>query len=217
MSHATDRVAVPCPSCSPGTETAHEVLNEGGHATVRCSECGHVHKTELEEEPSIERRVIVSQDGDSFEAYGEMHPEDELERGDEFLLETEEAIFQVRITDLEVADGGRTHRADATDVKTVWTRAVGNVAVDLTLHPRNGKHDSSRSVKIQVPGDDEFVVGETTQYGDEEFTVQQILVRDDIYDYKFQRLEKDGDAVLAKDVKRVYAVDENATTAWSAW
>jgi uncharacterized Zn finger protein len=94
---------------------------------------------------------------------------------------------------------------------------VGNVSVDLTLHPRDGRHDSSRSVKIQVPGDDEFVVGETTEYGEEELTVQQILVRDDIYDYKFQRLEQPGDAVLAKDVKRVYAVDESATTAWSAW
>ena len=217
MSHATDRVAVACPSCSPGTETAHEVLNEGGHATVRCSECGHVHKTELEEDPTIQRRVVVSQDGDSFTADGELDPDEELERGGEFLLETDEAIFQVRITDLELTTGAREHRADASDVKTVWTRAVGNVSVDLTLHPRNGQHDSSRSVKIQVPGDDEFVVGETTEYGDEEFTVRQILVRDDIYDYKFQRLEKDGDAVLAKDVKRVYAIDENATSAWSAW
>jgi len=217
MSHVTDRVAVVCPSCSPGEATAHEVLNQGGHATVRCSACGHVHKSDIKEPPSIERRVIVSQDGDSFTAAGDMHPDDELERGEEFLLETTEAIFQVRITDIEVADGGRTHRADATNVKTVWTRAVGNVSVDLTLHPRDGRHDSSRSVKIQVPGDDEFVVGETTEYGEEELTVQQILVRDDIYDYKFQRLEQPGDAVLAKDVKRVYAIDESATTAWSAW
>jgi len=217
MSHATDRVAVPCPSCSPGTETTHEVLNEGGHLTVRCSACGHVHKATIEEEPTVERRVIVSQDGDSFEAYGDMNPDEELQRGDEFLLETDEAIFQVRITTLELAEGGRTPRADATEVKTVWTRAVGNVSVDLTLHPGDGSHDSSRSVKIQVPGDEEFVVGETSRYGDEEFTVQQVIVRDDVYDYKFQRLEKPGDAVLAKDVKRVYALDENATTAWSAW
>jgi uncharacterized Zn finger protein len=217
MNEPTERVATACPACSPGEPTVHELLRPGGRATVRCSACGHVHKTELEQESTIERRVIVSQDGDSFEAYGEMDPEAELRTGDEFLLETDEAIFSVRVTSLELASGGRVSKAEADDVKTVWTRAVGNVSVNLTLHPKNGRADSSRSIKIQVPGDEEFTVGETTDYGDESFTVQKILVRDDVYDYQFQQLEHAGDTVLAKDVKRLYARDENATTAWSAW
>jgi uncharacterized Zn finger protein len=217
MSDTTERVATACPACSPAEPTVHELLRPGGRATVRCSDCGHVHKTELERESTVERRVIVSQDGDSFEAYGEMAPDEELRQGDEFLLETDEAIFSVRVTSLELAEGGRAKRAEAEDVKTVWTRAVGNVSVNLTLHPKNGRADSSRSLKIQVPGDEAFVVGETSDYGDESFTVQKILVRDDVYDYDFQQLDHAGDRVLAKDVKRLYARDENATTAWSAW
>ena len=214
MSDTTERVATACPACSPAEPTVHELLRPGGRATVRCSDCGHVHKTELERESTVERRVIVSQDGDSFEAYGEMSPDEELRQGDEFLLETDEAIFSVRVTSLELASGGRAKKAEAEDVKTVWTRAVGNVSVNLTLHPKNGRADSSRSIKIQVPGDEAFVVGETSDYGDESFTVQKILVRDDVYDYDFQQLDHAGDRVLAKDVKRLYARDENA---WSAW
>jgi uncharacterized Zn finger protein len=212
-----DRVATACPACSPAESTVHELLRPGGHATVRCSTCGHVHKTDLPEEPAIERRVIVSQDGDSFESTGEMDPEAELSTGEEFLLETDEAIFQVRVTSLELEGGGRESRATAEDVRTVWTRAVGNVSVNLTLHPKDGQADGSRGLKIQVPGDEEFVVGETVEYGDESFTVETVLVRDDVYDYPFQRLEHPGDAVLAKDVKRLYGRDENTSRAWSAW
>lgn len=218
MSEPTERVAAACPACSPAEPTAHELLKPGGRATVRCSDCGHVHKTELEVETTVGRRVIVSQDGDSFEAFGEMAPDERIVAGEEFLLETEEAIFTVRVTDLELTDGSRSKAADAEAVRTIWSRAVGNVSVDLTLHARDDRQGGSRSLKIQVPGDEEFVVGGTHGYGDEEFTVESIIVREAaLGDYKFEHLKHPGDAVLAKDVKRLYARDENATTAWSAW
>jgi uncharacterized Zn finger protein len=212
------RVAVRCPSCSPGAETAHEVLNEGGQATVRCGECGHVHKTTIEAETRVERRVIVSQDDESIEARVDIPPAEDLATGDEFLVETDEAILTARVTSLELTGGSRAEGATVEDVKTVWTRAVGNVAVNLTLHPKDGGHDETRSVKIQVPGDEEFVVGETQEYGDEEFTVERILVREDATGYDREGYDHAGDAALAKDCKRVYARDENARQrAWSGW
>lgn len=212
------RVAVRCPSCSPGAETAHEVLNEGGQATVRCGECSHVHKTTIETESRVERRVIVSQEDESTEARVDIPPDETLSTGDEFLVETDEAILTARVTSLERTDGSRTDEAEVEAVKTVWTRAVGNVAVNLTLHPKDGGHDETRSVKIQVPGDEEFVVGETQEYGGEEFTVERILVRDDATDYYREGYDHDGDSALAKDCKRVYARDENAQQrAWSGW
>jgi uncharacterized Zn finger protein len=212
------RVAVRCPSCSPGAETAHEVLNEGGQATVRCGECGHVHKTTIEAETRVERRVIVSQDDESIEARVDIPPAEDLAIGDEFLVETDEAILTARVTSLELTGGSRAEGATVEDVKTVWTRAVGNVAVNLTLHPKDGGHDETRSVKIQVPGDEEFVVGETQEYGDEEFTVERILVREDATGYDREGYDHAGDAALAKDCKRVYARDENARQrAWSGW
>ena len=67
-----------------------------------------------------------------------------------------------------------------------------------------------------MPGDYEFVVGETDDLGDEEFTVEGILIRDDATGYDHGKLDFDGDEAAAKDIKRLYVRDE-ATTAWSAW
>ena len=216
MSH--QRVAVRCPACSPGSETAHEVLNRGGQATVRCSDCGRVHKTTIETETTVERRVIVSQEGDSEEAFVEIPPDEELSTGDEFLVETETALLTARITSLETTDGARVETAVAADLKTLWTRAVGNVAVNLTLHPKDGGHDETRSVKLQVPGDESFVVGETHEFGGEEFTVERLLVREDATGYDRTGYDHPGDGVPAKDLKRAYARDEDARSrAWSGW
>jgi len=216
MSH--QRVAVRCPACSPGGETAHEVLNRGGQATVRCGDCGHVHKTTIETDPTVERRVIVSQEAESDEARVEIPPDETLSVGDEFLVETDEAFLTARVTSLETTDDERVETATAEAVKTVWTRAVGNVAVNLTLHPKDGGHDETRSVKIQVPGDERFVVDETHEYGSEEFTVERLMVRADASGYDREGYDYTGDSALAKDLKRVYARDEDSRQrAWSGW
>jgi uncharacterized Zn finger protein len=215
MNDTAERVALACPACSPDAETVHEVLSPGGQTTVRCTACGHVHKERLPEERTVERDVVVSQDGESFPATADVPAEETLAVGEEFLLETDEAIMSVRITSLE-RDGGRVEEATAESVRTVWTRAVGNVSVSVTAHPKGGAHDETRGFDLQVPGDYEFVVGETDDIGGEAFTVEGILVRDDATGYDFEKLDHDGDTVVAKDVKRVYVRDES-TSAWSAW
>jgi uncharacterized Zn finger protein len=217
MEDTTERVAVACPGCSPGVETVHEVLSTGGgQATVRCTECQHVHKERtLPDETEVSREVVVSQDGESFSTAVDVPEGEQLAVGEEFLAETDEAILTVRITSLEL-DGGRTEEAPVEDVETIWTRAVGNVSVDLTVHPKSGEHDETRSLKFQLPGDYEFVVGETDEFDDLECTVEKIMVRDDATGYQHEQLEFDGDAAFAKDIKRVYVRDES-TTAWSAW
>jgi uncharacterized Zn finger protein len=69
---------------------------------------------------------------------------------------------------------------------------------------------------VHVPGDFEFTVGETREFGDEEFEVEGIQVRDDATGYRFDKFDHEGDSVFAKDVKRVYARDLTSS-AWSAW
>ncbi|WP_436907072.1 HVO_0476 family zinc finger protein [Halosimplex marinum] len=217
MTESAERVAVACPSCSPSLETVHEVLTTGGgHATIRCTECGHTHKDQLPSTTEFEREVVVSQDGESFTATADVPEGEQLAVGEEFLLETEEAIVTARITSLELGDERRAETASAEEVRTIWTRAVGNVSVDLTLHPKDGTHDETESVTVQVPGDYEFVVGETEELGDEEFTVEGIHVRDDAVGYEHDKLDFEGDSAVAKDIKRVYARDETSS-AWSAW
>ena len=215
MSDTAERVPLPCPACSPDRETVHEVLKPGGQATVRCGDCGHVHKETLPEPETVDLDVVVSQEDESFPATEAAPADETLAVGEEFLLETDEAIMTVRITSLEVADG-RAEEADAADVETAWTRAVGNVSVNVTAHPKGGAHDETRSLTLQVPGDYEFVVGEADELSGEEFTVEGIHLRDDATGYDHEKLDHEGDAAVAKDVNRLYVRDET-TSAWSAW
>ncbi|WP_435334774.1 HVO_0476 family zinc finger protein [Haloarchaeobius sp. TZWWS8] len=216
MSDVAERLALFCPSC--GTDDAvHEVLKERGDMyTVRCTECSHVHKERIEEEETVDVKVIVSQDGESFTAQVEAPAEETVSVGEEFILETDEAIMTVRITDLQVGKEQRVEQAKAKDVDTFWTRAVGNVGVNVTIHPRDGRKSDSRSEKVHVPGDYEFTVGRKEVFGENEFTIKGIAIRHDATGYNHDHLDHGGDSAVAKDVKRVYAWDEE-TTAWSAW
>ena len=217
MTEIPDRIPTPCPSCSPDLETVHEVLSPGGGSvTVRCSECGHVHKIQPESERDVTLDVVVSQDGESFTA-NVTTPEDEtVEVGDEFLLETDEVLATVRVTSLELDGQRRVEQASADEIETVWTREVDNVSVSITIHPQDGSRDDSRSITVHVPGDYEFEVETTEAFGDDEFMIDAFVVRKDATGYDRDRYDHEGDVGLAKDIKRVYAYDEQ-TTAWSAW
>ena len=217
MTETAERVPVACPSCSPDLETVHEVLTTGGgHATVRCTECSHTHKRQLESTTEYEREVVVSQDGESFTATADVPEGEQLAVGEEFLLDTDEAIMTVRITSLELDGDQRVEETSAEAVETIWTRAVGNVSVNLTLHPKDGTHDETESLTVQVPGDYEFTVGEVDELGGEEFTVEGIHIRDDAVGYHQDKLDFDNDSAFAKDINRLYARDESSS-AWSAW
>jgi uncharacterized Zn finger protein len=216
MTQSGDRVAVACPSCSPGEPTVHEVLKPGGQLTVRCTECGHTHKTTLDEQREVERDVIVSQGGDSFSATVDAPAEETIAVGEEFVLDTPEALMLVRITSLDVGGDRRVDEAPVEDVETIWTRAVDNVSVNATIHPKDGRREETRSLTLQVPGDYEFTVGEVEEFADEKFEIEQILVRDDAVGYRFDKFDHDGDMVFAKDVKRLFGYDRSSS-AWSAW
>ncbi|WP_129114515.1 HVO_0476 family zinc finger protein [Halegenticoccus tardaugens] len=218
MSEPAEQVAVVCPSCSPQTETVHEVLKEGGggHATVRCTECGHVHKVSVERETTVERDVVVSQGDESVSTTVDAPAEEVIAVGEEFIVDTPEAIMLARITSLDLGEDRRVDEATVEDVRTIWTRAVDNVSVNVTVHPKDGRRDETRSLTVQVPGDYEFTVGEVEAFGDEKFEVEGIHVRDDSSGYRFDKFDHEGDVVFAKDAKRVYARDETST-AWSAW
>ena len=217
MTEVSERVSATCPSCSPDVPTAHEVLAEGGESTVRCGECGHVHKTRIDDE-TVELDVVVSQGGDSFTATVEVPPDERLGEGDEFVVESVEGVFTVRVTSLQVGDEKRAESAAAEDVETVWSRDVGNVSVPATVHPAAGDREGTRSVDLHVPGDQRFVVGESYSVGDVEFAVEGIAIRDRAEGYEFEKLDHEDDAAFAKDVKRLYVREAGpARRAWSAW
>ena len=213
-SDAAERVPADCPGC--GAHTAHEVLKPGGHATVRCTECGHTHKIEIEKPTTVDVDIVVSQEGESSPTTLPGNPEETVELGDEFVVETPEAIQQVRVTAIELDGDRRVGEAQLDDVETVWTRVVDNVGVNVTVHPKDGRREQSLCLKVYVPGDFEFVVGDVERFGDDEFEIEGVQVRDDAEGYRREKFDHEGDIVFAKDVKRVYARDETST-AWSAW
>lgn len=216
MTETGDRVALPCPSCSPQGETVHEVLKPGGQATVRCTECDHTHKETIPEAETVERKVVVSQDDESFATRVDVDPEEWIEEGEEFIVDSPEALLQVRITGIEVGPEERVEEATFEEIDTLWTRAIDNVAVNVTLHPNDGDRDQTRPVTVNVPGDYKFVVGKTETFGEEEFTIEGIHIREDAPEYRHEKLDHEGDTAFAKDLKRIYARDETKT-AWSAW
>jgi uncharacterized Zn finger protein len=219
MSEPAERLPLPCPSCSPTEQTVHELLSEGGQSTVRCTECGHVHKEKIETPDEVTVDVVVSQDGDSYKTTLNAVADEAIEAGDEFVVETEQAIQQVEVTSIEIGPERRTEHADMEEVETVWTRVVDNVGVNVTIHPKegDGRNEQSRSTKAFLPGDFEFEVGETYEFGDDEFVVDSIQLRDAVADdYRREKFDHEGDTVFAKDVKRVYGRDTK-TSAWSAW
>ncbi len=215
MSNTASQVALVCPSCSPSEATVHEVLKPGGQATVRCTACGHTHKTTIDEGSEVEIDVIVSQDGESFAANAEVPEDERLAVGEEFVLDTEEAIMLVRITSVELGEERREDSARANEIETLWTRGGENGSVNLTVHP-NEKREESRGVKLQVPGDHDFTVGERAEMGNEEFVITGIHVKRDSTGYDRDKFDFEGDSVPAKDVKRIFGEDDSST-AWSVW
>lgn len=214
MNEPDERIASTCPSCSPDLQTIHQIIHSGGQATIRCTECGHVHKKPLQADSEIERKVIVSQSGESFTETVEGPPEERIQVGEEFVLDTDDALVVVRITDIQVGTEQRVESAAFEQVETIWTRAVDNVSLNVTLHPKSG--NETRSVEVKVPGDYEFEVGKTEELGDETFTIEGLHIREKASEYPTTKLDQTGDVAIAKDLKRVYARDESSS-AWSAW
>lgn len=216
MSDTHERATVDCPGC--GAETVHEVLKPGGQATVRCTDCGHTHKTAIERTERVEREVVVSQEGESIAASRAFEADEEVAVGDEFVVDTPEAILQVRVTSIETGPEERAESAPAGEVSTVWSRAVDNVGVPVTVHPKegDGRNRETESHRLRVPGDHEFVVGAEMDLADERVEIVGVQIRDDAPEYRHEKLDHEGDRAFARDVKRVYARDTQSS-AWSVW
>jgi uncharacterized Zn finger protein len=93
---------------------------------------------------------------------------------------------------------------------------VDNVGVNVTINPADGS-DESYSDTVYVPGDREFVVGEDEEVDETTLTVTTLMVRDDAVGYDANKLARDGDRAVAKDIKRVYAEATGRDSAWSGW
>lgn len=216
MAEPTRQVALSCPACSTVGQTPHDVLRTNGAATVRCRECEHVHTAQLDTNAGTRTvRTIVSQSGESRKTTIEVPNDAVFAIGQEFVVDTDDAVFSVEIRRIEGQDGADHERLPAEETATVWTRDIGNVAVDVTIHPA-GDEATSRSTVLHVPGDRSIEIGESLEIDGESVRITGIHLREGAAGEAGRKLDERGETAPAKDVNRLYvqATDRPPRSGW---
>jgi uncharacterized Zn finger protein len=205
-----------CPICSPSVELDHTILHTTNDTiTLQCPSCNYVYKQRIPSPKLINCNVIVSQHEDSLSTTIPLSHNAILELGDEFIVDTDEAIFIVAITSLEsLSSSKRVTKTTAQNVKTIWTRAIDNVYINVTIHSLGSKRHQSRGMKFGVPGDYLFEVGKVTTLEGSSFLIEGIHLRQDPQNNPFPKLKDKGNAALAKDIKRIYASEPKYRTSY---
>ncbi len=138
-------------------------------------------------------RVIVSKGKESLHMRALLSGV--IKTGDELLIddETTGEANLVQVTSVEVGDK-RKESAAADVIKTIWARAIDDVIVKIAVHHR----ETTESIEMRVPGDREYVVGETVDVNNRKLKIIRIKIRDGAF------RSRKGIAIKAKDIKRIY-------------
>jgi len=156
---------------------------------VRCVECGTVHSIQREREPLVTLKVIVNKDDISLPYLIKIPAREELCVGDELLVDDlSQDVVMTEIASLET--DRRVDKAPAAAVRTVWARAIDEVPLKLSIYRRGRTH----SLKVSLPGNEVFEVGEIREMEGLKFGIVKI------------KLRKEGfaDVAEAKDILRVW-------------
>lgn len=187
-----EKIETPCPSCSPLMPVPHLILKGTKDMLLQCEECNSVHKERKTKNALV--RVIVSKGDKSIHTRAMLSGT--IRTGDELIIDDEQTgeAALVRVTSLEVGVK-RTDFAKAEDIKTIWARAIDEVIVKIAISHR----ETTESIELRVPGDSEFVIGEKVLVNNRELKIIRIKIRDGGFK------SRNGVAIKAKDIKRIYA------------
>jgi uncharacterized Zn finger protein len=181
-----------CPECKD--ETEHEVVAESRDLLVRCTTCGHHHRIKKESEPqALMIKAIVSREGTSRVCSIELAEEDEVSVEDHMVAECGDDAFGVEITAIECGEK-RVNRAKAPEITTLWTRAIEQVVVKISIH------DGRKTIPVymECDGEQPFVVGEMNTVSGKRFKISHLKLRDG------PLMRKEGWKTVAHRVKRIY-------------
>lgn len=159
-----------CPNCG---RTPHrvvrgrvsrgrEIVFEG---TVRCLRCGYTRKETHREWAARTVPLIVSDRDASQRSELELSPQETVRVGDR--LPTERGM--VEITAIEV-DARRAQEARVEDVDALWSKRADRVEVKFSLN----KGRKTLSYTLEVPPEEEFVVGSLVELGREEAVIHRM-------------------------------------------
>lgn len=176
-----------CPTCA--TDTDHSLIKSGQENLVRCIECQTVHSIQVEREMLVNLKVIVNRDRQSSPYHMKYPAREILHVGDELLVDDPaREVVMTQIASLET--DRRVEAAPAGEVATVWARATDEVPVKISVY-RSGR---SQSIKITVPGEEVFEVGEARQAKGCRFSVVKIKLRGEGF----------ADSAPARDILRIW-------------
>jgi uncharacterized Zn finger protein len=176
-----------CPSCD--AETEHAVVKSGQEQLVRCEECGTVHPVASKRTRLSNLKVIVNRDGVSTPYYINLPSDDDVEVGKELLVD--DASRDVVFTEVaSIETDRRVEKAKASEIKTVWARAIDEVPVKFSIY-KSGK---TRPLKSTSPGDEMFSVGDVRKVEGLKFEITKIKLRNEGF----------SDQAEAKDILRIW-------------
>ncbi|AGK61224.1 putative archaeal Zn-finger protein [Archaeoglobus sulfaticallidus PM70-1] len=173
--------------------TMHSLVREKTNL-YKCEECGNY--VTITPEKEIVVNAIISSEGESERGKVRLKEGENVEKGDELVVEVEEGFKIGEVTSIELEDGKRIDLSPSDKIKTVWLRDIGEVGVKFSLH----KRAITTPVTLYMPGETEIRVGEDIDIENKRFRITKIKTRDG------RLYGREGDTVMAKDVKRVYAM-----------
>lgn len=183
-----------CPECKD--ETEHEVVAESRDLLVRCTTCGHHQRLPKEREPeTLIVKAIVSREGTSRVCGIEFSDNDECSIDDHLVAECGEDVFGVEVTAIECGDK-RKKKAKAKEITTLWTRAIEQVVVKISIH------DEWRTIPVymECDGEQPFVVNDMYVVSGKRFRITHLKLRDG------PLMRKEGWKTVAHRIKRIYGV-----------
>ncbi|MDR2944425.1 MAG: hypothetical protein LBU81_05000 [Methanosarcinales archaeon] len=189
-------IEIKCPNCSPANETWHEIVKPGQSPVAKCMDCGHVHSYRVPRVKMKTVKAIISQMADSAVMQTLLPEEERFFVDDEFVVEDIDSgeVVPIIITVLECGDK-RKPSALIKDIDTIWGRAIDEVTVKVAIQ----QGEITRPVETKVSGDFKFIVGQNVKIDGKDYPIVSIKVRSGSF------RSKEGDFVLAKKIKRVYA------------
>ena len=186
-----------CPVCSQQESQLHLILKQHGtDLLVKCTNCGSVHTIVSKAARTITTRIIVSKGEHSTRYTIELPSDHEVGVGDDLLVDDPSAdeVHLAEVASIE-SYGKRVPAAIASDIDTIWARAIDEVTVKIAIH--DGVR--TESDRLQVFGDREFTVGDIEAVRGKKFRIVRIKT----HKSGFKKFK--GDVVLAKDIKRIFA------------
>ncbi len=191
------QITAACPTCSPEGPRLHHIIKQrGAEVLARCDDCGSVHTVTSKPVRTTSVRTIVSRGEDSERYTAELPVDHEVYVGDELLVDDPSAdeVYLVEVASVE-SDGRRTVVATAAEIDTIWARAIDEVTVKIAIHDGT----KTESIRMQVLGDQEYMVGDIEKIGWKNARIIRIKT------YKRGFKKNKGDVVPAKDIKRIFA------------